>query len=96
MSASCGGQRQGAPGSLAASRILADSPGSGHPVHDQQTQPAIGLLLGGQESHQVRVLVLDRHMQLSAAHLNPQLQRRAGEGHGKSDQLASQQRRRIG
>ena len=48
-------QLQGAPGDLAAGRVLAHPPGAGHLVHDQETETVVGLALGRQEPQQVGV-----------------------------------------
>jgi hypothetical protein len=89
-------QLQRAPGGLAAGPVLAHPPGGGKLVHDEQAQPAVGLLPGHQQPQQLRVLIVHRHMQPSAAQLHPQFHGGAGVHPEESDQLAGQQRRRVG
>jgi hypothetical protein len=88
-------QLQSAPGGLAAILVLAHPPGAGHLVHDRQAQPAVGPVLGGQKPQEVRVLVVHRHLQPSAAQLDPQLRRRAGAHHRAGDQFAGQKPGRL-
>jgi hypothetical protein len=66
------------------------------PVHDLQTQPTVGPVLGRQHPPQIWVLVVHGHLQPRPPPLQPQLQGRPGMDPGVGTQLAGHQRRRLG